>query len=142
MNPVIVHTARIILGVVFVTTGLNGFLNFLPFPQMPAEAGAFMGAMGETGYFFPLLKAVELFCGILFLSNRLVPLAAVMISPVIVQIFAFHVFLAPMPPMIALASVLGVCNLIIGAGYSRHFAGVLDAHAKPDRAYGTTAHAH
>lgn len=142
MSPVIVHIARIILGAVFLTTGLNGFFNFMPFPQMPAEAGAFMGAMGETGYFFPLLKTVELVCGILFLSNRLVPLAAILISPVIVQIFAFHVFLAPLPAMLALSTMLGVCNLIIGLGYSQHFSSVLDPRAKPDRAYGTTAPVH
>ena len=34
---------RIFLGLVFTVFGLNGFFNFIPPPEMPAEAGAFVG---------------------------------------------------------------------------------------------------
>src|SRR5580658_10205309 len=67
--------ARLLLGLVFFVLGLNGFLQFLPTPPAPERATAFVGALIATGYMFPLIKSVEVICGALLLSNRLVPLA-------------------------------------------------------------------
>jgi uncharacterized membrane protein YphA (DoxX/SURF4 family) len=89
--------ARVLLGLMFFVFGLNGFLNFIPPPkEMPPEgAMAFAGALMKTGYMMPLIKGVEAFCGLLLLVNRFVPLALVLLAPVIVNIVAFHAFLAP-----------------------------------------------
>jgi len=89
--------ARVALGLIFVVCGLNGFLDFLPHPAAPIPEGAlaFAGALMGSGYFFPLLKGTEVLAGVLLLSNRLVPLALVILAPVIINIFAFHAFLAP-----------------------------------------------
>ena len=89
--------ARVLLGFMFVLFGLNGFLSFLPPPStMPPDgAVAFGGALMATGYMFPLIKGTEVIVGILLLSNRFVPLALALIAPVIVNICAFHAFLAP-----------------------------------------------
>ena len=88
---------RLLMGVIFLVVGLNGFLNFLPQPStpMPAAAVAFMGAFMATHYMIPLLSATQVIVAILLLSNRFVPLALVIIAPVIVNIVAFHAFLAP-----------------------------------------------
>jgi hypothetical protein len=90
----------------------------------PQEAVAF-----PARYFFPLVKVVETVCGALFLLNRYVPLATVVIAPVVVNIFFFHLFLdlANMP----MAIVLVILNLILGLAYRESFAGVLAAHARP-----------
>jgi uncharacterized membrane protein YphA (DoxX/SURF4 family) len=40
----------------------------------------------------PLIKITELFCGIAFVSGYFVPLATVLIAPIIVNIFFFHAF--------------------------------------------------
>jgi hypothetical protein len=89
--------ARVALGLIFVVCGLNGFLDFLPHPTAPIPDGAlaFAGALMSSGYFFPLLKGTEVLAGVLLLSNRLVPLALAILAPVIINIFAFHAFLAP-----------------------------------------------
>ena len=86
--------ARVLLGLVFVVFGLNGFLNFLPQPPAPPRAMAFGGALVATGYFFPLLKAVEVTAGALLLAG-FVPIALTLLAPIIVNIVAFHLFLAP-----------------------------------------------
>jgi uncharacterized membrane protein YphA (DoxX/SURF4 family) len=87
--------ARLLLGTIFVVFGLNGLLHFLPTPPMPAAAGAFVGGLAASGYFFPLLKVTEIAAGALLLAGVLVPFALTLLAPIIVNIAAFHVFLAP-----------------------------------------------
>jgi uncharacterized membrane protein YphA (DoxX/SURF4 family) len=85
--------ARIVLGFVFLLFGLNGFLHFLPQPAMPQEVISFVGALAATGYMFPLLFGTQIAGGALVLVG-MVPLGLVILAPIIVNIVAFHVFLA------------------------------------------------
>lgn len=87
--------ARLLLGLTFFVFGLNGFLNFIPPPTtpMPEVVTTFVGALLQTGYMFPLIAGTEVLTGALLLANRFVPLALVLLAPVIVNIVAFHVFL-------------------------------------------------
>ena len=87
--------ARLILGLIFFVFGLNGFLHFLPQPPAPPAAAAFAKALFATGYFFPLLKSAEVLAGALLLTGLFVPLALTILAPIIVNIVAFHLFLAP-----------------------------------------------
>lgn len=105
--------ARVLLGLVFFVCGLDGFLHFLPQPtEMPSEgAMAFGMALMKSGYMFPLIKGTEVAAGALLLANRLVPLALVVIAPVVVNIFAFHAFLAPSG--LGLAAVIVALELIL-----------------------------
>ncbi len=87
--------ARILLGLVFFVFGLNGFLQFIPPPSapMPEGAVAFLEGLMSAPYMQPLLSGTQVLVGVLLLSNRFVPLALVLIAPVVVNIVAFHVFL-------------------------------------------------
>jgi hypothetical protein len=87
--------ARLLLGAIFTVFGLNGFLHFLPAPPPSGLAAVFVGGLGASGYFFPLLKGTEVLTGLLLLSSRFVPLALTILAPVVVNIVAFHAFLAP-----------------------------------------------
>jgi len=93
MNVAIV-TARILLGSIFVVFGLNGFLQFLPQPAMPQPAVAFFGSLAASGFMLPTLFATQVVGGALLLLG-MVPLALVILAPVVVHIVEFHVFLAP-----------------------------------------------
>ena len=86
--------ARVLLGVVFLVFGLNGFFHFLPQPPLAPGAIGFVGGLASAGYFFPLLKATEVVAGLLLLVG-FVPLALTMLAPIVVNIVAFHLFLAP-----------------------------------------------
>src|SRR5260370_19497351 len=87
--------ARILLGLVFVVFGLNGFLNFLSLGPMPSGlAGQFMGALFVSHYYW-VIAALQVVGGVLLLVNRFVPLALVLLGPVIVNIICYHVFLNP-----------------------------------------------
>ncbi|MDB2447500.1 hypothetical protein N9W79_02615 [bacterium] len=122
--------AQYLLGLIFFVFGLNGFLGFLPMPPMPEAAGAFMGGLAGAGYFFPFLKAFEVLCGLALLTNRFVPLALLILSPIVVNILLFHVFLAPAGGAVGyLAFVLVVVNLF---AYKGHFNSTLVAKAVRD----------
>jgi uncharacterized membrane protein YphA (DoxX/SURF4 family) len=113
--------ARLILGLVFVVFGLNGFLHFLPQPPTPPPAVAsFVGALAASGYFFPLLKLTETAAGALLLAGVLVPFALTVLAPIIVNIVAFHVFLAP--GNWALVGVILVTELYLAWTYRAVFA--------------------
>ncbi|MBP9839137.1 MAG: DoxX family protein, partial [Proteobacteria bacterium] len=45
-----------------------------------------------TGYLMTLIKVTELVCGLAFVTGRFVPLAMIIISPVIINIFLFHLY--------------------------------------------------
>lgn len=84
--------ARILLGLVFVGAGIAFFA--MPTPPAPEGAmGDFMKGMAATGYFFNLLKVTEIACGLLLLSGRFVPLALVVLAPIILNIFLVHTFM-------------------------------------------------
>ncbi|MFY0650946.1 MAG: DoxX family protein [Cyclobacteriaceae bacterium] len=81
---------RLLLGLMLVVFGMNGFLNFLPQPEMGPEAGGFMGALVSTKFYFPVIKAIEVLAGISFLINKKVAFAAIAVFPVMVAAFLFH----------------------------------------------------
>ncbi len=118
--------ARIILGLIFLVFGLNGFFHFMEMPPMPEEAGAYLGALAATGYFFPVLKIFEILSGALLLTDRCVPLALLFLAPIVLQIFLFHAFLDPSG--LALPIVIVILELYLGlVVYRSSYSGVLCA---------------
>ncbi|SER46411.1 DoxX family membrane protein [Lentzea albida] len=89
---------RVLTGLLFTATGLNGFLNFMPAPDPStmAPAGvAFSAALHATGYMLQLASGVQVVAGVLLLAGRFVPLALALLAPMVVNILLFHVFLEP-----------------------------------------------
>jgi hypothetical protein len=121
--------ARLILGLIFFVFGLNGFFHFIPQPKMPEGLAAFFGALLNTHYMLPLLFGTQTLVGALLLVNRFVPLALTLIAPVIVNIVAFHLFLAPSG--LALAIVVLVLELFLAWSYRGVYLPMLAPRAKP-----------
>ena len=98
--------ARVLLGLLFTVFGLNGFFHFIPMQPPPGLAGQYMGALFVSHYLV-IVFLLQIAGGLLLLINRFVPLALVLLGPVIVNILCFHVFLAPAGlPMALFATVL------------------------------------
>ncbi|HMC26334.1 MAG TPA: DoxX family protein [Verrucomicrobiae bacterium] len=125
------HIARVLEGLMFLIFGLNGFFNFIPTPKspMPEGAVAFSGALIKTGYMFPLIMGTQLLVGVLLLVNRFVPLALVLIMPVLVNIISFHIFLQPAG--IGPGAFLLVLNLYLAWKYRDAYRAILTARATP-----------
>jgi putative oxidoreductase len=114
--------ARILLGLLFLVFGLNGFLHFIPMQPPTGLAGQYMGALFLSHYLV-VVFVLEAAGGLLLLINRYVPLALVLLGPVIVNIVLFHACLAPAGlPMALFAAALW---LVVFAGVHRAFAGLL-----------------
>ena len=124
------HVARCFLGLVFFVFGLNGFLNFIPMPPPEGPSGDFLGAMVKTGYLLQLVKTTEVTCGALLLANRFVPLALVMLAPVLVNITFFHAFLTPPKDMVGPVIFLTVYGFLIWR-YRASFAPLFTAKVTP-----------
>lgn len=87
--------ARILLGLAFLVFGLNGFLNFIPQQPMPdGLAKQFLVALLASHYVL-FVSAIEIVSAVLFLINRFVALALILLGPIIVNILLFHAFMAP-----------------------------------------------
>ncbi len=124
--------ARILLGLVFVVFGLNGFLHFIPAPPPPESAAAFIGGLFSAAYMLPLVKGVEVVGGAMLLANRFVPLALALLAPNVVNIVLFHAFLAP--GGLVLALLVLALELYLAWSYRDVYRPMLAAHAQPTKA--------
>lgn len=114
--------ARLLLGLIFVVFGLNGFLNFLNMGPMPTGlAGQFMGALFLSHYYW-VIAALQIAGGVLLLVNRYVPLGLVLLGPVIVNIICYHVFLNRSGA--ALAAVVTILWFIVFYDKRQYFSGI------------------
>jgi putative oxidoreductase len=115
--------ARILLGLIFVFFGSNGLLHFLPMPPLPqGVAGEFLHSFFASGYVY-VISSFQLVGGLLLLIGRFVPLGLTILGAVIVNIWAFHLLMAPegLPP----AVVVTVLELFLVWSYRDRFAGIL-----------------
>jgi putative oxidoreductase len=121
--------ARILLGLEFLVFGLNGFLNFIPPPPMqPSDMTTFSMLLFKSHYLVPVFT-LEVIGGALLLIGRFIPLALVLLGPVIVNILITHILFQPagLPPG-ALAAVLW---LVLFYAYRQYFASIFTANATP-----------
>lgn len=101
---------RVLLGLMFAAFGSNAFLHFMgKMPEMPGDAGAFMGALINSGYIYPIATLQVIGGLLLLLGGRFVALGLTLLGPVIVNIVLFHIFLQhdglPMAIVVALLAL-------------------------------------
>jgi putative oxidoreductase len=113
--------ARVLLGLLFLVFGLNGFFQFLHMPPPTGLAAQYFGVLFVSHYLV-LVFLLQVAGGALLLANRYVPLALILLGPVLVNILMFHSLMAPEGLPMALAAT--VLWLIVFAGVRKAFAGV------------------
>ena len=84
---------RILLGLMLVVFGINKFLRFLPMPPLSEAANELMAALLKSGYMMVTVAIVQISCGLLLLLNKHQPLALILVFPVLLNAFLFHLFL-------------------------------------------------
>jgi hypothetical protein len=114
--------ARLLLGLIFLVFGLNGFLNFINMGPLPSGlAGQFIVALAVSHYFW-VVAGLQVAGGLLLLVNRFVPLALVLLGPVIVNILLYHALLNPSGAVLAI--VVTILWFIVFYGQRQYFSGI------------------
>ena len=92
----ILFGVSLLLGLIFINSGLNKFFNYMPMPKdMPEKMMKVMGAFMEIGWLFPLIAVAEITGGVLFITSKFRVLGAIILFPVLVGILLTHILLAP-----------------------------------------------
>lgn len=111
---------QVLLGLMFVVFGLNGFLQFIPMSPPPADtpAGQFFVATSRTG-FMQAISGFQVLGGLLLLIG-FAPAGLTILCPIIVNIVLFHAFMEPrgMP----MAIVVALLAVFLVWRYWPHFA--------------------
>ena len=115
---------RTLMGLLFLFGSIVVLFNLMPKPELTGAVKTFNEGMEATGYFITLLKVTELLCGLAFVVGRYVPLATVVIAPVIVNIFFFHAFVDRTGMPVAIFLVLA--NIFVAYYYRQSYAGLFD----------------
>jgi putative oxidoreductase len=84
---------RTLMGLLFIFASTTFLFGLIPPPPLEGAIRTFNDGLTASGYFFTLLKVTELICGILLLVGRFVPLALVILAPIIINISMVHIFL-------------------------------------------------
>ena len=86
---------RVLLGLLFLFASLTYLFKLITPPPLTGALKTFIDGLDAARYVMPTVKVVELACGLAFVTGRFVPLATVLIAPIIVNIVLVHAFLAP-----------------------------------------------
>ena len=113
--------ARILLGLVFVVFGLNGFLQFIPATLPPGMAGQFFSVLLQSHYVY-FVSFFQLAGGALLLANRYVPLGLTLLGPVIANILIYHLLMDHRG--LPLALVVLILWGILAFRHRQYFAGL------------------
>jgi putative oxidoreductase len=116
---------RVLMGLLFLFASVSVLFNLVPQPELTGKVKVFMEGVNASGYLLPLIKITELVCGLAFVAGRFVPLATVVIAPIIVNIFFFHAFVDTSGVPVAVFLVLA--NIFLAYAYWDKFKPLLEA---------------
>ena len=125
-----VLTARVLLGLLFFVFGLNNILHFMKMEMPTGDAGIYLGVLATHGI-LNFVGVLMVIAGLLLLVGRYVPLALVILGPLIVNILMFHFMIAHF------GAAPGVVALVLEAfliwAYRFSFRGLFEAAPESSR---------
>jgi uncharacterized membrane protein YphA (DoxX/SURF4 family) len=114
---------RIVLGFIYLVFGLDYFLHFIPYePHHTEKVAAFKAGLIGVGYFYPMIKSIQIIGGIALLINQYAPFFAVVLFPISVNVFLYHTILVPSGWLMGV--LLIVPNLFLGYAYRKYYGGM------------------
>ena len=116
-NKKVVRTVQIIFGLMLVLFGLNMFFPFMPGPQFNEAGTAYLGALFNAGFIFPMMGIVFIASGIMYVIGKFSALASVLLFPFSLNIILFHIILDTTGILVGLSIfVLNVYFIVIDFG--------------------------
>jgi putative oxidoreductase len=128
---ILVLICRILLGLLFVVFGLNGFFHFIPMagPTPGSPLAIWIGVMMDSGWMH-VINAVQIIGGLLVLSGAVLPLGIILLCPVTFNILMFHLLLAGGHGM-GYGLATGVFEVVLIYYYRPYFNGIFSTKAEP-----------
>ena len=102
---------RSLIGLLLLFASISFFFHLFPDPVLTGDMKTFNDGIKASGYLLPLIKTVELLCGIAYVTGKFNKIANIVLMPISVNIFFTHVCLAP--EGIPLAVFLLVGNIFL-----------------------------
>jgi putative oxidoreductase len=104
---------RILLGTIFLTSGIKGFVRFGHVPSFGTSiAREYMEVMQATPY-GRVLFGVQILCGLMLIARVFVPVALTILAGYIFNIYMFDIFLDPrLSPWPVIVTVLWVFTFV------------------------------
>jgi len=115
---------RVLLGALLIFASSMFFLKLAPEPEVTGDFKAFNVGLVASKYIIPLAKAIELLCGISFITNKFVALANLVILPVSLNIFLINFFMTP--ENLPIAIFVCFANLFLIYRYWDHYKGLIE----------------
>lgn len=122
MNSKVFMVLRILLGIFVLVFGINKFANFMPMPEMSADAGAYFGALSNSKTLM-LVAIVEIVAGLALIFNKYGALLALILMSVSINAVLFHATLDI--GGIGGAAVLLLLNIAVLYGYKDKYKDLL-----------------
>lgn len=124
MSSRVTTIARYLFGAFVLIFGLNKFLGFLPFPEIPGDGGTLMGIYATSG-FMKIIGILEILGGLALLVNKFTPLATTVLVAIMFNALVFHMLHDPAGlGGAAVGLVLGLVNVF---GNKERFSSLLSA---------------
>ena len=115
--------SRILLGFIYLVFGLDYFFHFIPYePQHTGRVAAFKAGLLGVGYFYPMIKSIQIVGGLSLLINQYAPFFAVVLFPISLNVLLYHSILVPSGWLMGV--LLIVPNLFLGYAYRKYYSGM------------------
>lgn len=124
---IVVTVLRTLMGLLFLFASITYFLGLITPPPFEGAMKTFNEGLEASMYLMPLAKTVELICGLAFVTGRFVPLAAILIAPVIVNIVLIQAFLDPV--QLPTGIFLVIANVLVAWRHREVYAPLFRARA-------------
>jgi putative oxidoreductase len=86
---------RTLIGLLLLYASVSFFLKLAPETVATGDFKAFQAGLIASQYLMPMAKAIELLCGLAFVSGRFVTLSNIVILPVTLNILMINLFMTP-----------------------------------------------
>ena len=86
---------RYLVGLLLLFASISYFFHLFPEPVMTGDMKTFNDGVNASGYLMPLVKTVELLCGIAYVTGKFNKIANIILMPISINILFVHVCLAP-----------------------------------------------
>jgi putative oxidoreductase len=110
---------RTLIGLILIFVSIAYFFNLLPVYASTEDFKAFQVGLISSVYLMPLVKTIELLCGISYISGRYVTLSNIVVLPVSINILFINFFLNISGLPLALFVFLG--NLFLIYRYRKNY---------------------